>query len=559
MNLKTLSRFLVPALLVWVLVAGLWLSWHMSMTTDEGIHTASGYLALTRGEQRFDPEHPILFKYFTALPLVVMHPNLPPDDAQLWENAKPTGYDSWAEARLWTEEWFYKSGNNGKLMIFLARIPAVLALVGLCALTYYLATLWFGKRFGLWALFFTAFNPTLLAHAATTNDDVPLALASMLALWALWAFWEKPAWRTVLLSALGLAVAINTKFSGIYLIPVVFCWFIYTGITKKISAKTIALYLLSGALATLIATWAFYFFKSPVYIPETGNGSTINVLYVPFIDNMTFRHIAQVLRFIVPSAFLKGLVLTLGSSIGGRATWLLDKGYSNGVWFYFPVLFLLKTQIIALALGVGAAWMAFRKNIKTWQPATVLIAITSIIFVILAVKSKLDIGIRHITPALTLFSFACAAALIAFQDRFKWKFAGTVIVLLYVLPVLIEMPYLIGFSNIFIPNKADTFKYFSDSNLDWGQQAEHIADYVRDNLHNETVYLNYFWSPYAVQYYGASILPFDAKGPLNGEYVVSAIQLTSDDYVRFRDAKPLAELDPSTFVYSFRNNQSIVQ
>ena len=89
------SRLLVWVLLLWMGLAGTFLAWRMTMTTDEGIHVASAYLALTRGEHRFDPEHPFLYKYVTALPILFVQPNLPPDDAKLWEAAKPTFYDSW--------------------------------------------------------------------------------------------------------------------------------------------------------------------------------------------------------------------------------------------------------------------------------------------------------------------------------------------------------------------------------------------------------------------------------------------------------------------------------
>lgn len=157
-------RFIVWALLAWMGCAGLFLSWRMTMTTDEGIHVASAYLALTRGDHRFDPEHPFLYKYTTALPLLVLRPNTPPDDVKLWDSGEPTFYDSWKESREWSDQWFYKSGNNARLMIFLARIFGVIVLVLLGLTVYYTSKRWFGEKTALWSLFFTAFTPTLLAH-----------------------------------------------------------------------------------------------------------------------------------------------------------------------------------------------------------------------------------------------------------------------------------------------------------------------------------------------------------------------------------------------------------
>lgn len=110
--MKAWPRFVTPLLLIWVACAGLYLAHRDAMTRDEGIHIASAYLAIERHEFRFDPEHPYLFKILTALPLLPLGLHNPPDDKKLWESAKPINYDSWRESFEWSEQWFYRSGNN---------------------------------------------------------------------------------------------------------------------------------------------------------------------------------------------------------------------------------------------------------------------------------------------------------------------------------------------------------------------------------------------------------------------------------------------------------------
>ncbi|MBU6389711.1 hypothetical protein KGQ71_04325, partial [Patescibacteria group bacterium] len=109
-RLSRLHVIAVVATLAWVLGAGLYSAWNNSMTSDEGVHAASGYLVLTRHEFRFDPEHPYLFKIISALPLLAVRLNPPSDDQRLWNAAWPSNYDSWKEARQWADEWFYNSG-----------------------------------------------------------------------------------------------------------------------------------------------------------------------------------------------------------------------------------------------------------------------------------------------------------------------------------------------------------------------------------------------------------------------------------------------------------------
>ncbi len=206
-------RLIVIFCTIGVLVVGLFLAWHDSPTTDEDIHIASAYLGLTRHEFRFDPEHPYLFKVLTALPLLTIHLNPPPDDAAYWEEGRITVYDSWKAARGWADEWFYTSGNNPELMIFLARIPAVICLTLLCLLVYFLASRWFSPTIGLWALIFTAFNPNLLAHGHLANNDVPTALLFLLTIWAMWEYFLHPNLRQAVILGVAFAAAELTKFS----------------------------------------------------------------------------------------------------------------------------------------------------------------------------------------------------------------------------------------------------------------------------------------------------------------------------------------------------------
>jgi hypothetical protein len=564
---------IVAILISWVAIAGLFLAWNTTMTTDEGIHTASAYLAIERGDHRFDPEHPFLFKYLTALPLLPLGLHLPPDDQQLWEAAEPSLYDSWKESRLWTEEWFYTSGNDAQLMIFLARLPGVLCLVLLSYLVYICAKRWLSPTAGLWALFFTAFSPTLLAHGPLTNTDVPLALAFLFSVWQLWRYWESPNLKNALWVSLALTITILTKFSGVAILPIALIWLLYVTITKKTGWKTMVVHGCLTLACMWAALWITYFFHSPLDITTIPPSSAyvfgqIQLVLAPY--GLTASQLFTWLHYIIPSAYLKGLSLALGVSSLGRETFLLNQHFDLGIWYYFPVLLALKTQLIALFLGAFGVGLSVRSgNIRRWQPYTFLLLLAGVVFGVLAIKSKLNLGIRHISPLLPLFAIGFAAAAVTLQRVYRGIWIPILVCTLYALPVLWQFTNLIGFSNLLVmPGPTAAYRYYDDSNLDWGQHGREIAETMRTHYPGETLYCNYPWSPYALAYYGAHAHAYDpANPPHDGIIVITATQLneglSSDSnphsplgkYHLFRDISPDYILSNTTFFFRASNLQ----
>ncbi|MGA8101344.1 MAG: hypothetical protein WB869_04270, partial [Candidatus Acidiferrales bacterium] len=108
--------------------------------------------------------------------------------------------------------------------------------------------------------------------------------------------------------------------------------------------------------------------------------------------------------------YLRGLVLfALGAS--SRPTFILGHAYPHGVWFYFPVLLLLKSQLtflLLLLLAIAAALVVKRRSpAQSPMPAGMELHWRSIwvslaIFVTACMLNRLDISIRHFSVALAL-------------------------------------------------------------------------------------------------------------------------------------------------------------
>ena len=105
-----------------------------TQTWDEGIHIAAGYAYLTRGDYRWNDEHPPLAKLMSALPLKRMGLVLPVE-GEAWRKND--------EVRLGIE-FLYQSPVSADRILFAARsMTMLLSLLFLGALAW-----WTRRRFG---------------------------------------------------------------------------------------------------------------------------------------------------------------------------------------------------------------------------------------------------------------------------------------------------------------------------------------------------------------------------------------------------------------------------
>jgi hypothetical protein len=521
-----------------------------TLTQDEAIHTASAYLTFTRGEHRFDPEHPFLFKYLTALPLLAIRPNVPAQDEALWDAAKPTFYDSWLEARIWSEHWIYESGNNAILMQVLMRLPAVLFLVLLGWFSWWLARRWWGNTVALWTLFLVATTPTLLAHGFTTNTDVPLALTFLVALWRLGEYGQEPTRKNALWVGLALAAALLTKFSAIALLPVAVIWLLLTARRLQLGWRVVIEHILLAVLVIVAAIWLVYFGQSPLSLRDgdaAAFGQQLQLLGIPVDGTQALTALSHLL----PLPYLKGLWIVLRSGTDGRPVFLLNTYHDTGVWYFFPAIFALKTQLTVLVISLMSilVWRRELLHPARWNKNVQLLALAALIFGALALKSKLNLGIRHITPLLPLLAMGIAATLVKLAPLVRRSWIPAALVASILLPILTQSGNLLGYADSLVPNQEESYHYFLDSNLDWGQSWERIGQLMRTEFPGQPVYVVRGAS--SLRYFGVAEQPSIATAGSQGSgaILLAAGELAYGPYAFYQKYRPEFVIDNAYFVF----------
>jgi len=481
-------------------------------TTDEGGHLAAGYTYVTTGDWRFNAEHPPLTKVLAGLAILPLHPKITPEMDNLWKRSANFFYDSWSENRRYGEMILYEAGNDADQLLFWGRLPAVVLtfLLGLAILLIAWRE-WNGTA-ALIATLLYVFDPAIAAHGHLINTDLPAALGYLLTIYAGWKFFVKPEKKTSILFGLALGFSLLLKYTTIIALPALIVLAIINWIRnkkKKEYCKKIWPKLLVVALTSVFLLWLGYGFHDRI-VPAsksfttensyTGShhGSTENIgILVPKNSKDRIYNFIQPIIFFLPGDYAKGLFMVFNHVGSGHKSFLLGEVSTTGWWYYFPFIILVKTPIPTLLLIGFSVYLACKKRPKNWQVMSLIIG--AIIFLLAAMTSKANLGVRHILPFFPLLYLVIGYSTVLMSKKILWF---TVALLVWLGTVFtFSYPYYLSYFNEFVGGSYNGYKVAADSNLDWGQDLKRIAEYVQKNK-LQNVYIEYTWnSNHAIDYY----------------------------------------------------------
>jgi len=378
-----------------------------SATIDESAHIGAGVSYLQTLDLRLNEEHPPLPKVLAALPLVMRgaHADYSHVSWVVGEKFFPAYAAQWVFGA-----WVLTKWNDASTILAWARLPMLLLTLALGCILYVYARRLGADWGGLLCLSIFVSTPAFLAFGPIVHTDMAVTLFSLLTLWRFAETWQNPGRKNALLFGLSLAGALLSKFTaGILLFA--FAAFALSTRWRAVPGQPIAKpdarawrrlrwrATLQGISWAALAVYLFYFVFSL--------HQTTDVLY-----RLGHGSAAVPLRRLLmpPWLYLRGVAMVLFT--GSRPTFILGHTYPHGVWFYFPVLFILKSPpgflgLLLLTLAF-ALWRKRRDDGNTpVVPAELTIHwrvlwVSLIIFIGFCLLSRLDISIRHFTIPLVL-------------------------------------------------------------------------------------------------------------------------------------------------------------
>lgn len=534
-----------------------------SANWDEAHHLYDGYNIWTKHDYRSNAEVPPLIKLAAALPLLPMHLASPP----------PQGESQALEAFLDGRAFVF--GNGGDRVLFPARMACMAFTLLLAGLLYTATREMFGEVAALGALALFVFDPNVLAHGTLVSTDLGSACFIFGAVYAFYRYAKKPAPIRLVLAGLLTGLAMCTKFTGIFVLPMLV---LLAGVEALLARSPAVLARRLAACAVIFicawaVIWAFYGFR---YAPAPA-GLELSPKLTPYIASMPSKTNAAELSLIakwhlLPESYIWGLANTKKTE-WEYTSYFFGRMYRHGPWQYFPVAFLIKSTLpLLILLGLLPFLWFKREDRHARELCFVLVPV--LFYFGLVTTSHMDIGARHLMPVYPfLYSLAGVSVAHAFHRRRVWAMPAMFLLLWQVATSVRVAPDYMAYGNEAWGGPSQVHRYLSDSNVDWGQQLKSVKQYL-DRNHIQNCWFAYFPdgavqpSDYGVPCRrlptGSSLwwfkLPMDVPPVIDGTVLISDSDLEGIEsgsgplnwFDPFRGLKPVATIQQGVYVYQGR-------
>lgn len=452
-----------------------------SVTFDEVAHTGAGVSYLQTLDMRLNEEHPPLAKVIAALPLVMRGAHA--DYTHIsWTFSSKLFYQflgQWPFGHLFLMQW-----NDLNSTLFWARVPMLILTLLLGFILYRIASRLGGPWGGLLCLCAYVTMPAFLAFGPLVITDLAVTLFWVLTVWQLPALWRSPTLGAVVKFGLAFAGALLSKFSSGLL------FFVFIAFALSLRFKPLPdqppekielrrwrrkawRNIAKGTLCAALFVYLFYLIFS-------WNQSTDSLSVIPH-----FPASPVVRRLLMPPwLYLKGLAFFMITA-GSRPTYILGNAYAHGVWFYFPVLFALKSQLAFLLLLLLTFATALFKRVSSaiapemqmrWR--SIWVSLT--IFVAACMLNRLDISIRHFSIALALSTLLLAPLPRMLESlELRWgNWLAAALALASIITAIRVYPNYIPYLSALGMGRPP-YTLVNDSNVDWNQALPQVENFVR--------------------------------------------------------------------------------
>lgn len=489
-------RVVAVALLVYMAVLASGAALRESTTVDEVAHIGASVSYVERLDMRLNEEHPPLPKVLAGLSLVLRGTKA--DYSHISWTASEEFFPAYAGQWIWGE-WLMTKWNEPASVLAWARAPMLLVTLALGLVLYAYARKLGGAWAGLLCLSVFVGMPAFIAFGPLVHTDMAVTLFSLVTLWRFAELWKNPAeQKNVLLFGLSLAGALLSKFTA----GILFFVFLAAALSlrwrplpgqpnEKEEAKAWRRVrrraLWKGIFWAALAVYVFYFFFS-IHQPTSA------------LDRIGHTAAAEpVRRLLMPAwLYLRGVFMVVITA--SRPTFILGHSYPHGVWFYFPIVFALKTPLgllglLTLSLIVALVFKRKRSDAANggvideelrihWR----VLWVALVVFTGFCLLSRLDISIRHFSIPLVLLILLLAPLPVMVErlrassvNAGRWICATAGVLALSCLITVARaypfyFPYLNGL-NFGRP----AYVLVNDSNVDWNQSLPEVKKFAEEH------------------------------------------------------------------------------
>src|SRR5712691_2323197 len=357
--------------------------------------------------------------------------------------------------------------------LFLSRIGNIVFLALAAIALFFWARREIDSTAAVIAVFLFTFQPVILGHSGLATNDIAATAAMAVALLAFSRWLEKPSVGRAAIIGLGYSFAVLCKFSSIAYVPLVCAGILAVRLVRDRDRRRTLIRCAATLLVILVITpltiWAGYAFT----VGHFTDIADVKQYFGPHFEHFITAHPTAPLP--APS-FFWGVGDVLGMDQGGWNSYLFGARSRDGFPMYFPATIALKTPLPFLLLFFVGAFFAWRTASLRWIMVESTVAAALILG--LAMRSRLDLGIRYILPIFVPFTMATTAGAVAMlrSSRAMMR-VGVVLLASYAVVSAAAHPDYFPYFNALAGR--DPSLYLVDSNLDWGQDLLRLRSELR--------------------------------------------------------------------------------
>ena len=483
-----------------------------SITIDEVAHIGAGVSYWQKFDLRMNLEHPPLAKLLAAVPLALR--GIHADYSHLSWSFSGKNFGELLGEWVWGH-WMIMRWNDPISTVLWARAPMLLLTLLLGFVIFKIGSHLGGNWGGLLCLSVFVSMPAFITFGPLVITDIAVTLFWILAVWQLPSMWRSPSRAIVIKFGLILAGAFLSKFSSGLL------FFVFLALvlslrwravpdqpTEKLERRKWRRHawwnMLKATLWAALFVYLFYFVFSLGQPTDSFN-------VIPHFPPSPLLR-----RLLMPLWLYLGGIVLFALSAGSRATYILGHAYSHGVWFYFPVLFVLKSPLaflllLMLAIVIALILKRLSSQRVPGEQQSVLPAgtelnwralwVSLVVFVAVCMLNRLDLSIRHflIAIALLIVLLAPLPRMLQSLQQMNWSGARATTWLTTGLAAACLATAVLAYPNFFpflnsLSMGRPAYLLVNDSNIDWNHALPQVETFVQQHSLNHILLDEYAFS-----------------------------------------------------------------
>jgi hypothetical protein len=379
----------------------------------------------------------------------------------------------------------------------IARLASVMATLILNFFIYRWAHALYGRVAAIAVSILVVFSPNLIAHGTLSNNDGYFALGVVAALFFFRRYLLLPTLGNAWLSGFTLALAQLTKPFALYLYAVVLVLLLLSRDSKngsnRVNWRNLIGFIVIALACFILVTNAGYSFDrsfTPLKSYQFYSEPFAQLQKLPVLRSLPvplpypFLQGLDMLKYHDESGLTYGKIYLLGE-LRDPST----PSFRSFKSYYAIAMFFKEPIAIQILFIVGMVWICRNRSYREFITGeAILLLAAALLFVWFSLFRKSQLGIRNILPVVAIEIIIAGAAFATFSERArKTRIVLSLLVLWVCISTLSYYPNLIPYMNEWVLDRKQSYRILVDSNLDWGQDADLVRDFL---LHNPDVVLD---------------------------------------------------------------------